>query len=85
MRDAVRNTEKWKRRRTPTQDPSTERSLPFDVCSQLIKQRKKSATLNILPLHNTVTADLIGRIYRSPEFFQVQACGNLLHFLVSQY
>ena len=55
------------------------------MCSQLIKQRKKSATLNILPLHNTVTADLIGRIYRSPEFFQVQACGNLLHFLVSQY
>ena len=24
MRDAVRNKERWKRRRTPTQDPSTD-------------------------------------------------------------
>ena len=27
MRDAVRNTERWKRRRAPTQDPSTYRVL----------------------------------------------------------
>ena len=31
MRDAVRNKKRWKRRRTPTQDPSTYRGTPVVV------------------------------------------------------
>ena len=33
MRDAVRNTETWKGRRAPTQDPSTELAAP--ICNLL--------------------------------------------------
>ena len=47
------------------------------------KQLKDDHVFNLLPLRNTVTDELIGRIYRSPEFFQYQMMGNILHFMHS--
>jgi hypothetical protein len=36
---------------------------------------------NVLPIKNHMDDNLISRLYRSPEFFQFQVMGNLLHFM----
>ena len=41
----------------------------------------KNGIKNVLPIRNHVDQDLIGRLYRSPEFFQFQVMQNILHFM----
>ena len=47
------------------------------------KQLKEHGVANLLPIRNHVDKDLISRLYRSPEFFQYQMMGNIIHFMHS--
>ena len=47
------------------------------------KQLEDKGIINLLPIRNHMDKDLVGRIYRSPEFFQYQMMGNIIHFMHS--
>eukprot|EP01043_Picozoa_sp_COSAG02_P034109 COSAG02_NODE_2367_length_9051_cov_10.810433_4_plen_754_part_00 len=47
------------------------------------KQLEAKGIINVLPIRNHMDKDLVGRIYRSPEFFQYQMMGNIIHFMHS--
>jgi hypothetical protein len=47
------------------------------------QQLEAKGIANVLPIRNHMDKDLVGRIYRSPEFFQYQMMGNIIHFMHS--
>ena len=50
MRDAGRNTERWKRRRTPTQDPGTKGSgleFPPRTLARVVADERRAASLEL--------------------------------------
>jgi hypothetical protein len=56
---------------------------PHTKAKKLSKQLDALGVRNVLPIKNHADKDIISRLYRSPEFFQYQTMGNLLHFMHS--